>query len=111
SGLAIAALRYIFGNPSALQRMTQVWRQPLDGCHLLAGGTRHERHAGPHRLTIEVDGTSTTLRHATTVLRSRQTEVIPQDPEQRSRGIDIDVYALSVHAEGNHQNTSVTTRN
>src|SRR5207302_11340256 len=41
SGLTVAALRYVFGYPGALQGVTQVWRQPLDVRYLLSHRPRY----------------------------------------------------------------------
>src|SRR5437879_5149170 len=107
SRLTVPALRHVLGNPCTLQGMTQVRRQPLNGRHLLTSGPRYRRHARPYRLTIKVNRTSTTLRHAATVLGPGKPKVFPQDPEQRSGRIDVQIYALPVYAEGNHANTFV----
>ena len=68
---------------------------------------RHWRHAGAHRLAVEVHGTGAALRHAETVFRSCEAEVFAQDPEQRSGRIHVQIYAPLVYGEGDHQNTSV----
>src|SRR2546430_4689422 len=56
SRLAIAALRHVFGNPSALQRMTQIVREaPMVVTSLPAArdsGATQDRTASPSRCTV-----------------------------------------------------------
>src|SRR5207249_6617823 len=106
SRLAIAALRHVFGNPSALQWMTQIGREALDGCYFFACCPRQRRDAGSHCLAIEMYGACAALRHAATVLRPCETEIFPQHPEQGSCRIHVEVYALLVDNERDHRDTS-----
>src|SRR5688500_363328 len=66
--LAIAALRNVDFRPGLLQRMTEIWRESLDGCDLPAGSIRHALHAGADSLAIKVDRTSAAKRHAAAIL-------------------------------------------
>src|SRR5438132_2028339 len=63
---------------------------------------RYRSHARAHRLAVNMDRACSALRHAASVLGSGQFQVFAQDPEQRSRRINIHIYATFIYAERNH---------
>jgi hypothetical protein len=55
TGLAIAALRHLLGNPCFLQRMLAVRRKTLDRRNLSAGHFGYANLAGANRFAVDVD--------------------------------------------------------
>src|SRR5438552_6681416 len=102
SRLAIPALRHVYFNPGALQRMAQVRREPLDSGDLFSRSPRYRSHTRAHRLAVNMDRARSTLSHAAAILGPGQFQVFAQDPEQRSRRINIHIYATFIYAERNH---------
>jgi len=102
SRLAIPALRYVYLKPGALQGMAQVGRESLDSGDFFSRSPRHRSHTRAHRLAINMDRARSALSHTTAVLGPGQFQVFAQDPEQRSRRINIHVYAAFIYAERNH---------
>src|SRR5437870_4679373 len=63
---AIAALRYLLLDIGFLDRVRLVRRaEARKRHHLAAADRRQRRHAGAHRLTVDVDGAGTALREPT----------------------------------------------
>jgi hypothetical protein len=83
SRLAITALRDAFFYPGLLHGVTAVHRQPLNRRNLPAGYGGNGHHARSLCLAIHVHRATTTLTNTTTVLGARQTQDIPQRPQQR----------------------------
>ncbi len=86
SRLAIPALRHIFFDPCALNRVVGPFAETLDCCDRAPAQPRHRQQATPHRRARYMHSTGTAQAPATAKLRSRQTERIPQHPEQRRVG-------------------------
>jgi hypothetical protein len=105
SRLAVAALGNIGFHPGLLDRMRAVFADVLDGAYLGAGNGTHGHNAGPHRLPPHVDRTSSTQANAATELGSRQSQNIPQVPEQWHFGIPIKPPLDTIHLELNHRST------
>src|SRR5436190_18526942 len=69
--LAVAALRHVLGDPGLLHGFADVTRADLfDRGHLLAGDSRHRRHAGTRRSAVDMHSASAALRDAATELRA-----------------------------------------
>ena len=85
-GLAEAALRDAELHPRALQRVLTVGREALDGGHGPPLGAPQRRHAGPHRLAVEVHGARAAERLAAPVLGPGEAEHVAQRPGERHRG-------------------------
>src|ERR1700738_4710569 len=62
AGLAIAALRHLFGEPGLLHRMPAVRREPLDGGDLGTVDGADRRDAGADRLAVDMHGAGAALR-------------------------------------------------
>src|ERR1700674_5065584 len=69
---------------------------------MLAFRARQWRNARPNGLSVEVHRTCTTQRHPAAEFCARHFERIPQDPQQRSRGIDIDLHWFSINEKACH---------
>ena len=103
AALAIAALRHVIVDPGLLYFMQHaVLGEALDGDDLLADrGARRER-ARARRHAVDVHGAGAALRDAAAVLGAGQADVLPDRPEQRRVGIDVDVVIFAIDIEANH---------
>ena len=82
-GLAVAALRYLLGDPGPLQRVFALGIETFDGGDLFASGLRYRGLAGAHRLTVEVNSASAAQTGAATELRAGHLQMLADDPQQR----------------------------
>jgi hypothetical protein len=89
TGLAIPALRDVKLSPGQLQRMVIVQGQALDGSHLPANGAANLRHAGPHSFPVEVYRAGAALRNTTSKFGARESQEVPQYPQQRHVGVCV----------------------
>ena len=81
AGRAVAALYGIRFQERLLQRMQLcVGCKPFNRYDTLVFNCGNRHRAGPHRLVVHNHGARAALAFAATVLRSRQTKVISQDP-------------------------------
>src|SRR5262245_7236631 len=110
-GLAIAALRHVVVEPGLLHLVQHaVLRQSLDRGDLPAGDRAQWHRARAHRHTIDMDGAGAALGDATAVLGAGQAHSIPQHPQERGGGIDIDLMCLSIDGEISHLQISMHRR-
>src|SRR2546430_7463317 len=81
--------------------------QPLDGAALMAVGHDGERGAGFYRLAVEMDNAGAALRGVAADMGARQPQIFPQKLDQEGTGINIGVYGVTVHDQGNlgHQHS------
>jgi hypothetical protein len=56
----------------------------------------------PARNAVDMDGAGAALGDAATVFGAGQADGIPQHPQQRGVGINIDLMGLSIDAESSH---------
>src|SRR5258708_37675285 len=70
------------GDPRVLNRVSLATGQSLDGCDLAGANVGYRHRAGTQRLTVEKNGASTALSHATTEFRACQVKIVTQDPKQ-----------------------------
>src|SRR5262249_25950205 len=70
------------------------------GDDLAAAYRRDRRHAGAHRLAVDVHGAGAALRQAAAEMRIVERELVAQRVEQRHVGIGVDRVDLAVHVEG-----------
>src|SRR5260370_9718950 len=70
------------GDPRVLNRVSLATGQSLDGCDLAGANVGSRHRAGTQRLTVEKNGASTALSHATTEFRACQVKIVTQDPKQ-----------------------------
>src|SRR6266516_3940993 len=83
SWLTIPALRHIASTPGYLHRMLRVWRESFYSRDIFPGHLAYRLHARAHRLAIHVHRTRPAQRNSTPVLRSGQTNRVPDHPQQR----------------------------
>src|SRR4029077_16838690 len=81
--LAIAALDHLQIQPGLLALApTAVATNPLNSGHRVTDGRADREQARAHRLAVHVHRTCPALRDATPKLRARQTQNVPQHPQQ-----------------------------
>ncbi len=97
AGLAIAALRNLFGNPGLLNGVAAVRREAFDSGDLLAGRGGNRQSTGALSGAVDVNGTGAALGDTAAVFGAGHVERVAKDPQKRGRGIDIDrfVWPLS----------------
>ncbi len=105
AGLAVAALRDVLLDPRRLERVEAVRGQAFDGRDLRARDLADRRHAGSHRLAIEVHGARAAEGHAAAEFGAGEIELVAEHPEERRVGRDVDLVAGAVDAEGDHRLT------
>src|SRR6478752_5348047 len=107
AALAIAALRHVVLEPRLLHLVQRaVLREPFDGGDLLTVDRAERHRARTHRDAVDVDGAGAALGDAATVFGTRQPDRLPQHPEQRSVGVDVDLMSRSIDAESSHMQSS-----
>ena len=109
AGGAEAALQAVMLAEGFLHRMQRraVGGQPLDGPDLVAVGHDRERGAGLHRLAVEMHDAGAALRGVAADMGARQPQIFAQKLDQQGTGVDIGVYGITVHDQGNlgHQHS------
>jgi len=65
--------------------------QPFDGDDFHPGHILHRQFTGRHRLAISQDLANPTLLRTVAVFDAFQTQVVPQDVEQRGFGGDLEM--------------------
>jgi hypothetical protein len=103
TGLAIAALRHVFGQPSLLHRMLAVGRKPFDGGDAGAGQRTDRDRTGAHGPAINVNGAGTALRDPTAEFRAGEPDGVAQRPEQGRIRFQVDIVLGSVDRERDHR--------
>ena len=99
TGLTVTALGHVQLPPCNLDRVIAVLSQALDRRNLSAFGRRCRKNAGPHRLSIDVDGTGSTKRFSATVLGAGQPCDITDCPQEWHGRIYIQTHTLTVKFE------------
>jgi len=86
-------------NPCRLQGRQACRTDALDRGDLRVrhGGDRHNTAA--RRLAVHLHGTSAAGADSTAEFRARQSELIPDDPQQRSVRLDVNHMRIAVHIE------------
>ncbi len=109
AGGAEAALQAVVLAKSFLHRVQRraVGGQALDGPDLVAVGHHRQRGAGFHRLAVEMDDAGAALRGVAADMGARQPQVFAEQLDQKGTGVDIGVYGIAVHDQGNlgHQHS------
>jgi AcrR family transcriptional regulator len=104
SGLAVAALRDLFIEPSLLNGMQlAVLFEPLDGDNW-SGNAADRIGAGADGLSIDEHGACTTHGDAAAEFWPGYASQIAQGPEQRHVGLGIEFEVFSVDVELDHRN-------
>ena len=99
SGLAVAALRHVLGEPGLLHRMLAVGRQAFDGGDALIGDIADLNAAGAHGLAVHMHGAGAALRDAAAEFRTGHSEFVADDPKQRRLRLDVERIRLSVDGD------------
>src|SRR5579872_1628683 len=86
AGLAIAALRHLVLDPGLLHRMGVGRIEPFDGGDQLAFDRADADRTGAHRLAIDMNRTTAAQADSATEFRTGESQVLPDDPEQRGVG-------------------------
>src|SRR5215831_2571961 len=102
AGLAVAALRHLFGDPRLLQRVRRVGRKALDGDDPLAVHGGRFGLAGAHGLAVHMHRTGAAQAGAAAVFGARQGEMVADDPQKRRRRLGFDRHAFVVQGERDH---------
>lgn len=89
ASLAIAALRDVFLDPGALERVTPVVRKPLDRGESLSRRVRRCDLAGSNCAVALEHAARTASADSASVLRAGEPELIPQYPEERRVAFNI----------------------
>src|SRR5258708_672960 len=104
AGLAITALRHLQVDPRLLDLLPcRRGAYRLDRGDALAGRRGDRRDARAHWLAVEVDRARAAQRRSTTELGAGEADHVPDRPQERRVGIDIDLVFLSIHVERGHQ--------
>lgn len=96
SRLTVPTLRNVDFHPSLLDGMSAVGGKPLDGGDLFARDGRYGRHTRTGGFTFDVYRASSAQRHAAPELRASHVQCVPQYPEERHLGANIDGLRLAV---------------
>jgi hypothetical protein len=99
SGLAVAALRHLLGDPCFLQGVLSVRRQAFDGGDLAARHFRNGNLAGAHGLAVDVHRASAAQAGAAAEFCARELELLAHDPEQWRVGLSLDARRLAIDCE------------
>src|SRR3989475_2910403 len=103
-GLAVTALRHVDRRPGLLHGMRAGGRQPFDGDDLIGGLHAPDRHsAGAHQRAVDVHGTGSALRDATTILGARQAHLLADGPQQRRVGLHLHLTDPAIDVELSHE--------
>src|SRR5579871_1293187 len=100
-GLAIAALHHFEAEPRLLDLASRLGcADALDRRHLAVADRTYGQEAGAHRLSVDMDRAGAALRDPAAELGSGEADHVPQSPEQRSIGRDLDRFGLSIDLDG-----------
>ena len=97
--LAEPALRHGQLDPGLLQRVIAVGDRPSMVVTALPAARRQRRHAGAHRLAVEVHGAGAAQRLAAAVLGAGEPEQVAQRPQERHLGIGVELVLGAVDAQ------------
>src|SRR5882762_1285976 len=82
--------------------MGQIAGKPLDRCDVFPFRARHRGHARTDRLSLQMHSTGPAERHAAAKFCSCQSERVSEDPQQRSRWINVHLGGLPIYKEIGH---------
>src|SRR6202048_2482543 len=104
SGLAIATLRNVVGNPGLLHLVQRsVGAQPFNGGDLFARSLADHHAARAHRDAIDMDGTGAALCDAAAIFGAGQADILPDHPKQRRIRLDVDIESFAIDCEVCHR--------
>src|SRR5579859_2310325 len=99
AGLAVSALRDLFGNPRLLQHVQAVGTEAFDRSYALACGLRYRSRARTDRISIKVNGASPTQSSAASKFCTGEFQRVAQNPEQRCLRRDAYLFFTTVNAK------------
>src|ERR1035437_5300584 len=99
SGLAVATLRDLFGDPSLLQYVQAVGSEALNRSDAFARDLRSGSRAGANRVAIDMDSAGAAQSRTTAEFGSGEFEGVAENPEQRRLRRDADLLFTAVDAE------------
>lgn len=102
SRLAVAALGYIEFDPRLLNRMTPVFCQSLNRRDAFAFDRFKGKDAGACRHAVHVNRAGAAEGHSTAVLRTRERQVVTEDPKEGGVGVRVDGLRRPIDRQGNH---------
>jgi hypothetical protein len=102
SGLAIAALRHLLFDPRDDHRMILVRNDALDCADLAPRERACSKHAGAHRLRVDMDGAGAAQTRAATKFRAGHSQRVAQDPEERCVRLRVHIEVLAVDLQRKH---------
>src|SRR2546428_1443787 len=95
---AVAALERVLAQEGFLHRVQlSALDQPFDGGDAGALELRDQLQAGVHPLSVDDHGAGAALSHVASLLRTRETEVLPQRIQQDEPRLDLQPASLTVH--------------
>ena len=89
--------------PRGLDGFGHLALEPLDRGDAAPGDIADPRLAGPHRHPVDMNRAGPALGDAATVFGAGEVEVVPQRPQKRHGGIDIDRAGGAVQRETDHR--------
>ncbi len=104
AGLTVAALRHLLVDPCLLYRVQAgfITADALDRGDSLIRRSRYRCYARANRRAVEMNCTGAALRDAATKFCASQSRLFPDYPKKRCGRIYIDVVALAIDRECNH---------
>src|SRR5438874_722271 len=110
AALAIAALRYVVGDPGLLHLVQRaVAGESLDRGDLLADGFADRYAAGAHRDPVDMHSAGAALCNAASVFGAGQPDILPDRPKQRRVVFDIHIDCFAVNCEVCHRVSPVSS--
>src|SRR5206468_12586531 len=97
--LTIGALPHLMFDPGLLQGIRPAVHKTFDGSIARTLDGVDHIGAGTHGFVVDVDCAGAALRNTAAELGAGEPEMIPQNPQKRRRGIDVDLGARAVERE------------
>jgi hypothetical protein len=98
-GLAVTALRNLFGDPRLDYRVSAVSGKSFDGRNFFPSDAGNRSDAGASWLAIDVHRACTALGNPAAEFRARQIQRIAQHPKKWGIGIHVYCFGFSIDAE------------
>src|SRR2546426_12351407 len=76
--------------------------EALDRHDLTPGCAAHRRHAAPHRRPVQVHRARSAEPDATAVLRTGQSQLVAEVPEERHLGIAVELLDATIDCQLDH---------
>jgi|HubBroStandDraft_5_1064220.scaffolds.fasta_scaffold68841_1 hypothetical protein len=99
SGLAVAALRNVFFDPSDLHGVAAICGQPFNRYDFLTTYAGDRRNARARGLAVDMHGAGSAQSHAAAKLRPGHIQGVPQNPQKRHIRADVHRLSFAVQRE------------